>query len=1106
MKQIYYTQCPIGYGLGASNGFQIKRLTPGYPISGDFRYLGLRAFLPGTRTMAPSALRYRRNEQGEAEVVWLSPRTHEYETERGLWGRPGGHFAHGLLLTELELERLGHWPAGLLDRPFWMRTDPVPSRGEPPVAFELSAAELMAPADFEAFAKFDTGTEAQFLAQLLGGLAKVVREGRTLFVVDQPERLVKWIALLTLAFPEAWRQALTFSTYHDRPEELQGFRIQGSIQAARLNRQTLLARGIVADLGSGVIEPRVEPQVWATILANWITARSSADRRAWEETGRRANSTRKSGNAATDLIWTDAWLNQLYGYDQMVSQHRGTPTAPGEWVELAELTRWSSRQGLAEELVGTRPPTWWQEVAVRTCEARLALQELLGQPSAWTPEDAPAAWGELIADWSKDLGSSERLHLIEATLGAAPAAARPRFVRALIGRLPDPEARESLRWLQSLPSSDQALLLPLGVRSAVSDALKNQETRPIRNLLAQAFGLPDSLVAVLDAIAAEAATQPSALEEMASWVARALESAGPRPIALVLRWALRQEDAAKSWLKPLLRRLFADPTHREGWRALLKMIPAPLQSRFATVALEIGRDPRLPDEAFRWAVEDVLLRLPETDRPQASDWAGIYLDRTPSGLDLLKRLFTKEYRKLGIAEWVEQARLRGELSVEQQSRIVECEQYARVLRTGDARSLLNIKLPGIPATERGAILSQILRHMGGGWNETLNLALDACRDSWPGAFQAGQPGIEGLGRALAEPLLADRANPAVWFNRLVGLLDRLGLTRDGTDGFEDDSLAAEISAETLRCPGPVFDVWRVRQFLLQNDQGWRLLAADVRRELIGKSLSARLESLEEWDRSLTKGMHTARFFEVWLNVCDGPTLAASVAARAADLKSLGTIPWWQAGRDPGVNSDLREAFATLSPMAPLPAEELSYVQLWMRPNPGHADPWAIGELVPMLELLEPVTPRTGGEVPVLTRQASARWRCLEALSTLYRAGIDSASCWQSLAAWTHTLPLGELETSDRYRFVSWFLLRVEEFEPFQIARLAKWLFECGLSDVHRLTRWAEELDEIEVVPHGIKLARAPFVGDLRMELKNVIRDARESAGRKSRSPDSPTSP
>ena len=57
MRQIYYTQCPIGYGLGASNGFQIKRLSPGYPISGDFRHLGLRAFVAGTRTLAPPALR-----------------------------------------------------------------------------------------------------------------------------------------------------------------------------------------------------------------------------------------------------------------------------------------------------------------------------------------------------------------------------------------------------------------------------------------------------------------------------------------------------------------------------------------------------------------------------------------------------------------------------------------------------------------------------------------------------------------------------------------------------------------------------------------------------------------------------------------------------------------------------------------------------------------------------------------------------------------------------------------------------------------------------------------------------------------------------------------
>ena len=29
MEQIYYTQCPVGYGLGASNGFQVKRLSRG---------------------------------------------------------------------------------------------------------------------------------------------------------------------------------------------------------------------------------------------------------------------------------------------------------------------------------------------------------------------------------------------------------------------------------------------------------------------------------------------------------------------------------------------------------------------------------------------------------------------------------------------------------------------------------------------------------------------------------------------------------------------------------------------------------------------------------------------------------------------------------------------------------------------------------------------------------------------------------------------------------------------------------------------------------------------------------------------------------------------
>ncbi len=42
--------------MDGTNGFQIKRLDPGYPLATDLRHLGLRAFLPGTRRLAPQEL------------------------------------------------------------------------------------------------------------------------------------------------------------------------------------------------------------------------------------------------------------------------------------------------------------------------------------------------------------------------------------------------------------------------------------------------------------------------------------------------------------------------------------------------------------------------------------------------------------------------------------------------------------------------------------------------------------------------------------------------------------------------------------------------------------------------------------------------------------------------------------------------------------------------------------------------------------------------------------------------------------------------------------------------------------------------------------------
>ena len=57
----------------------------------------------------------------------------------------------------------------------------------------------------------------------------------------------------------------------------------------------------------------------------------------------------------------------------------------------------------------------------------------------------------------------------------------------------------------------------------------------------------------------------------------------------------------------------------------------------------------------------------------------------------------------------------------------------------------------------------------------------------------------------------------------------------------------------------------------------------------GKSVKDGLDVLTQWDRKLVKGLHSARFFELWLNVCDGPALAAAVASRIADLKTFESL-------------------------------------------------------------------------------------------------------------------------------------------------------------------------------------------------------------------------
>ncbi len=144
-----------------------------------------------------------------------------------------------------------------------------------------------------------TGHDPAWLARVWTALAQVTREGRTLFLIDEPDRLARSIALLTFGFPAALRGDLTFSTFHDRPEELPGYRIQGTAPVVRPNRPALLAQGIIADRLTGTIEPAVEPARWAVTLAGWFTRREAVDEADWSSTDARARGARQPTTRST---------------------------------------------------------------------------------------------------------------------------------------------------------------------------------------------------------------------------------------------------------------------------------------------------------------------------------------------------------------------------------------------------------------------------------------------------------------------------------------------------------------------------------------------------------------------------------------------------------------------------------------------------------------------------------------------------------------------------------------------------------------------------------------------------------------------------------------
>ena len=432
-----------------------------------------------------------------------------------------------------------------------------------------------------------------------------------------------------------------------------------------------------------------------------------------------------------------------------------------------------------------------------------------------------------------------------------------------------------------------------------------------------------------------------------------------------LAWALRRGRAASSWLGPALRPILADPGRQDDWAALRDRTPEDLRPALARAVLDVAADPGLPDEAFRWGVEALL--LPLAPRPHDPAWAETYLRRTPSGLDLLRRFSrprVPEARRPGLAQ-AGPGPGRGLGRAGGPGRLLPgvCP-GPDLARPRLARTTIHV--PAVPPEERGLMLGQMLSHVGGASLEGLPFVLDACRRVLARGLRAR--GARGSGRwpsPLARCLATLRLPPGPWLDRLTPILGRLGLAGPGGRGFEPDGLAAEVVAAAAGSRSAA-SPWPLRQLLLRHDRAWRILAADVRRDLAEVAPDEAPEVLARWDRQLAKE-RPERFFELFLNACDGPRLAACVVG-------------------PGGRPEDAAPPALVGPRPPPRGRRRPPRRL--RPD-RPARPAARGAAVPGPGLgrgAVEAARRDRRRPARLSARGQARWRCLEALTNFRNAG------------------------------------------------------------------------------------------------------------------------
>ncbi len=1069
MEQIYYTQCPIGYGLGASNGFQIKRVSAGYPLTADFRHFNMRAFVPGSRELAPAALRYRR-EDSVAEIAWLTPRLQEYETERGVWGRPGGHFTHGVRLDEGELAALWNWPAGLFNASCKRRSDPVRTLDQEPEVVALSRDDLNPDPEFRSVAPLSQGLSSDYLAKLLAAVADAAQREGTLVLVDRADRIVQIIALLTFVFPAPMRRELTFSTYHDRPEELIGFRLQGTIPGVRLNRAALVQNGRIADLSSESIDPPIEPAWWARTLAERIIKANEQAENAHDRINKYAEIIIK--RIPVESLWTDARLDAMIGIESAARKNPSIPSDAATWARMIDLIRFAAEVGLDREWTGAHDVSWWRragENATNLPHARASFRLHGRLAAAWRGADPPLAgrlWGVAVAPWLAAESGETRIKWIVDWLRVAPDSARASFLAAATSHLPERIAEEVRLNLAQSEHVDRPMLLLLGLRGAAAEAIERENDSKLNSLLKEAIPnetIAISILAGLDDIAGDRAWVRRRFAEILADAIDWLEFRAP------FEWALRH-DRGIDWMAPALRRMFADPMNIDDWRRLWGLAIDPLKPVLAWIVLDIAHDESLPFEGFRWGVEEALLSLDESVRPADPAWPGRYIDAAKSDYLFTQKFVSRKPESRRLRDWIDRAQERGELEARHADRLAVCRGFAEALLTNDLELLSSRRLPAVFPEDRGPLVWSYFKKLKEAPLEYAQALISHCADEWPGAFAAGAKGLDGLARAIA-PLflrfLVDR-NPNFnaesrakkWFEHAVRSLEWVGASADASDGFAADGLIAEIVAATSTLVRGV-DPWPLRQLLINRNDAWKCLAIDLRNDLESNVGEEPVERFAEWDRRLSiPPDRSGCLYEIALNVCRGETSIALVASRSHELNAFDKPIFWWNDEAPGEAVDVRNRVVFLAPIDPLPRDDLRALRRWLGKVTTHRDQGANDEEIALAEVdddgaskivFDPTYAR-------LTPRAQKRWKVIESLS-LFRIFSDqpAETRWKVLLDASGDLRLEILTQDERFHFFSWLIYLSEEYPMDWIDRIADWI-GLSLGDPDRLGEWAGELD------------------------------------------------